>query len=614
MNKKLNKFRFTKSKDEALSKRLKTDIHFKIEVENKLVDFIDLLGYDLRSTPIYAHIDHSTFEGISWKEAPLFLRNKSLYNHTLKRYEQQKVSFCVESNILKHSFPLELKNKIKYKNKQFYGSDVEDEVLHNMHFLADNMCGCYFKKSSNILPIDIDTHKGQGSLYSYQIMKEFISFMKSEPIYMEVSHEGGYHLFFKLDKEYTYYEKKLLVKEYIDKTKNEIETPQKMRCPNSLPYTPVDSEFEVFSYLDAIDRAVSLYNKNPEVSLFPESIQSEELELKHQEILKPKPVRIENAIYQRKNKSDVKLLTVDEFISSTDLEISTSNRIKPMYKIICAGKFNGWSIDEICSVIYALDNKSMPSKDLSHWSYDTLYKEVEATHASCKTYAYEFSSGKPDKFISNIEHIPDHILSLIDEPFIKTLIRQVHKKSSNYKVTKKNINKFSIVFKEMVGSIFYYTHNNRITKNNHSQKYLIGAQFSESYAQALSEFYSFENINTWGIVNSILKHSSYFKQYKHNSRGWKFDPQNPELNFCRQFDIFSNKDHVLFNDKSKVSFLIFNSIKEFILIHSVKHKVMNYLNYVEVILYNEVFSLVNSVSLRMKDKFSIDVDVGLCYG
>jgi len=613
LNKKLNKFRFTKSKDEALSKRLKTDIHFQIEVENKLVDFIDLLGYDLKSTPIYAHIDQSTFEGISWKEAPMFLRQKSVYDPKLKRYEWQKVSFCVESNILKHSFPLELKNKIKYKHKQFYGSGIDNEILHNMHFLADNMCGCYFKHSSNILPIDIDVHKGQGSLYSYQIMKDFISFMKSEPIFMEVSNEGGYHLFFKLDKEYSYYEKKLLVQEYINKTGNEIETPQKMRCPNSLPYTPVDSDGEILAYLDAIDRAIILYNQKSEVVLFPESVQSEELKQKQEELLKPKKVRIENAIYQRSIKSKIKLLSPKEFIETTDLEISTSNRVIPMYKIICAGKFNNWTLEEICDIILALDNKAMPSKDLSRWSYSKLLSEVERTYNTCKTFTYENFYGEPDQFISNIKYIPEHILSLIDDSFIKTLIKQVHKKSSNYKVTKKNINKFSIVFKEMIGSIFYYTHNNRITKNNYSQKFLIGAQFSKSYADSLEEFYFSESdtVNVWGIMNSILKHSSYFNQYKHNYRGWKYDPHNPELNFCRQFDIFSNKDHVIFNDKHEVSLLIFNSFKEFILRFN---RVNAWVSFIKVSLYNEVFSLVNSVSLRIKDQFLINPDVGLCYG
>jgi hypothetical protein len=174
-------------------------------------------------------------------------------------------------------------------------------------------------------------------------------------------------------------------------------------------------------------------------------------------------------------------------------------------------------------------------------------------------YYQESISCKPEKFISNIELLPDWLQSsLSDEQFIDSIIIKC-----KYKLTDLNRKKFTAALQEMFGSILYDCKNNRTTLNNKNKKYLIGKQFSSQYAQLMNKYYSnsFNSVDFHSIIKAILKYSELFSQFKSNSRGWNFNALYKEGNFCKQYDLSNNKNHILFLNDNVILYLIIQLLK-----------------------------------------------------
>lgn len=579
-----NYFAISKTKDKELAKKLKTDLIFREQTKRKCIDFLTFLGFDLTKEYIYAFIDKDNFNSLAWRETQNHFWNKSFFDVKNRKYESKLECFVIEEKILNHAFPLELKNKVKFKNKTFYHNNVDTETLYNMSYCSNTIMGGYLKDVSNILCVDIDNHNKKGSLYTYEIKNALVEFMKAEPIYMEISYHGGYHLYFKLDREMSLYEKKTLALEFKEKYKYEIEIPIKMRFPNCVQYIPINHHAEIFSYLDAIDRAYELYNiqmvsTNTKINTLP---------------IKEKIKTVQSSIYSRRFQSSKNKISIDDFIKNPTIEISTGNRVQPMLTIIRIGKANNWSIDDICKAIYTCNNPIFPSKDLSRWSYKTLYHQVENTFKRCSIKTSEYSSSKPENFISNIKYIPSHILAKIDKNFITLLIQQIQNNSNEYKATKKNINSFTIILKEMIGSMYYNAKNNKTVKHEFFKKHLIGMQYSTAFAVSLKQHYKkeLETTDVWGIINIILKYSTLFVQYKANKRGWYFNSNNKEKNFCRQFDLSFNTNHKILNDTQTISLLLYHSINNFIKKYILNSSIKIKNNIITI--YTEYFNFVSS--------------------
>ena len=407
------------------------------------------------------------------------------------------------------------------------------------------MCGCDLKIDSDILVIDIDCHKGN-SLKSYNTAYTLINHFK-EYIYLEKSAEGSYHLYIKLDKNYTILQKRQYINE-LKKLYNitDIEMPTAIRFPFSYHYESInnlDNFKNIYPYT-AKDNIKTNYNNQTGFILYTEQTTEQTSTIKNNVI------PITSKIFDRSKKSNIKHYTPEEFISTTNIFISKGNRHRAMLELIRIGKFNNWNISEIKFVIKQLD---LGSKDLSIWSNTKLTSIIEKIYDKCKIEYIEYITAKPDKFISNIDIIPQAILEAIqNKQFIEEII-----KNCDYKLTDLNRNKFKIVLSEMMGYIYYDCINNRKTLNNKT-KYIIGKQFSKQYADLMSKFYSdrFYSIDCHSIIKAILKHSKLFSQYKINTRGWYFNHLDSSNNFCKQYDLISNHKHYIFNDSNLLSYLL----------------------------------------------------------
>jgi hypothetical protein len=568
-------FQSVKSKDKDLAVQLKKDIEFKKRTSDKILKFLDMLGYDNNSNLIYATINTQTFKNIQWLEATDCSRPKSYYDVNQKKFILGRESFFVEDHILKHTFPLELKNRKKYKHYNLYQNSIDNDTLYNMQYINNDMCGCYLKKQSDILCIDIDNHAGAGSLYTYQVLISFCEFIKSKPIYLERSSLGGYHAFFKLDKDYNFDDKRNLLTDFKEHSGYHLELVKKLRFPNSINYESITSDHEIIKYIDAVDNAIALYSVKKDTIVLKENIINECV------IKKVKKV---SSVFKRERQCTIKHITPEDAMTDTSLNIERGNRVLPLLKIVRVAKFNNWTIDQTIDFIHKKDSKINPSNDLAIWSNDRLQKEIESMWKKCTMQYIEKIDSQVDGFISNTDKIPMQVNSLINKNFIKTIMNQVYKNSKQYKYSKKNYRSFEIIIKEMIGSIYYNTKNNRQVKKNHTIQHLVGAQYSVRYCEALKEHYNeLKNTDVWEIVNCILLSSNYFKQYFINSRGWRYNPTHRENNYCRQFDIFSNSRHLILNDTTRISFLIINSIKEYINLYNLISK--SYNNIINIITY-----------------------------
>jgi hypothetical protein len=590
---KFKSFSSIKSKDKELSVSLKKDENFRNQTSDKIMKFIDMLGYDLATTSIYATINNKTFQSLQWFEATDFSRPKMYYDVKQKNYFQGRECFFVQDHILKHSFPLEIKNKKKFKHYNLYQNSIPEDILLNMQYMNNDMCGCYLKKQSDILCIDIDNHNNEGSLYTYQILFSFIEFIKTDPVYMEISSSGGYHAFFKLDKQYSIENKKSLLSQFKEKYGYSLELPTKLRFPNSLTYEPITKEHEVLSYLGAIDYSISVYNKKESIVIENKTIEP---------IIEIKEPKVVSSVFTRDRTCNIKHITPEEALSDNSLCIEKGNRVLPMLKIIRTAKFNNWTKEDTLLFIRKMDSNINPSHDLSIWSDIRLMKEIETMWVNCKMVYREKIDSQVSGFISNIDKIPSHILKIIDKRFINTIMNQVYQNSKQYRYSNKNYKSFSIIIKEMIGTIYYNSHNNRKVKSSHTNHHIVGTQYSIKYCEELKNHYSeLKNTNVWEIVNCILLQSNLFEQYFINKRGWRYNPKFKENNYCRQFDLFNNKNHILLNSINHISFIIINSIKEYIVRYNFVKKCIN--NIINIITYysQTFYDVVHNFSLFPKD-------------
>jgi hypothetical protein len=491
-----------------------------------LKDVINTLGYDLNSEFIYA-VDKG--EKYEWKTTINKKFIKNMWSYIYKKPEMFYEHYLFEDHILQHMFPLELKNK---------------SLKGDIHYINHDMCGCNIKDISDILILDIDCHRNN----SLDVSNEYNAlyhYFKKQFLYSEISSEGSYHVFIKLDKQYTLYEKR----QFFIKIKQELnlyntDIPTKLRFPFSYHYEPYkhDGYFEIYPVMDATKEIIINYKEQKGFNL----------QLK-EKIEIPKQTYKPSKIYGRQFKSSLEHITPEQYLQSTDIIISQNNRWLPMLEICRISKFNNWSNEDTLQIIRQLDTGS---NDLKKWNDSTLLKNIQSIKDNSLTYFQEHISHRPEKFISNIKHIPKQILTIIEN---KKLLNHIIEKSS-YKLTNINKHKFSICFKEFIGYMFYNTINK---KTSDKTKYLIGTQLSEQYCIMLKQHYGhlFKAFNPHEIIKCILQHSNLFKQYKHNYRGWLYNPDNPEFNFCKQYDLSNNNKHYLLDNSNILCYLLLNIIQ-----------------------------------------------------
>lgn len=529
-------FKTSKTQDTKIKSLLKTidkDIFLRHQLILNIKNTFDLLGYDLESEKLYAIINRDEWK---WQSTINQKYNRTVWNYKIKKSEEINILYDLSEHVLKHCFPLELKNATSKRTKW-----LSQENQIGAHYIEYDMCGCSLKDLSDIIIFDIDCHNGN-TLQSYSELIFLIDYFK-EYLYLEKSYEGGFHLFIKLDKEYDFYYKKKLLEELKQKFNLQCtELPIRMRFPFSYHYEVCDKDFEIFTPIQSLEIIKNNYEKQQGFSLEIKEIK--------------KVVPIISSIYGRQRQPKIKHISSEYFLNNTDIIISKGYRNIPMLEICRIANFNNWTDEETLYVIKQLDQGS---KDLARWSDNTVLKVISKMRNKSKIYYQESIPCRPEKFISNINLLPDWLNdTLSEEKFVNSIILKC-----NYKLTDLNRKKFTIALQEIFGSILYDCKNNRTTLNNKATKYLIGKQFSSQYAQLMNEYYSeeFNSVDFHSIIISILKYSGLFSQYKSNSRGWNFNPSNKEGNFCKQYDLSNNKNHILFIDNNIILYLIIQLFK-----------------------------------------------------
>ena len=97
-----------------LLKIINKDLLLSYKQTLQFKETFDLLGYDLTSENIYAIITQTGWKWITTKEGKY---SKKIWNHKEKIYEYIMLDYKLEDHLLKHIFPLELKNKNTKKIK-----------------------------------------------------------------------------------------------------------------------------------------------------------------------------------------------------------------------------------------------------------------------------------------------------------------------------------------------------------------------------------------------------------------------------------------------------------------------------------------------------------------
>jgi hypothetical protein len=518
LDRKLNTLR-EKNNYSATLKKIKKDPEESYQLASNFLKNFDILGYNLNSEYIYANPEFDTW---NWKTTQNKTFYKTIWNIKQKKYVKIPQIYSLHNNILYHCFPLELKNKTEKK----------------LNYISYTLCGSDIKSESNILILDIDNHNNLGTLAPYEEWLKLKKLFSNNIIYMEMSAEYGFHIYIKLNKNYSAEDKK----EYLDKIKNEhdlkfTEIPSRLRFPCSYHYQCCDIE---------------LQPKDPFINLqeIPNKYKNiKSLKLNIYQNYKP------SIIYSRQKKSEY--ISHYKFLNSTDIIISEGNRHLPMLKICRISKYNQWTLQDTIKVIRQLD---IGSKDLKKWDDKKLETIIKNIQEKSRLKPIEnISNRKPDTYKSNSHLIPSQILNLIQsEDIIFKLIQE-----SNYKLTPLNQLKFKETLIEMIGTLYYNTQN---PKQAVIHKLLIGTQFSETYCNLLSEYLSEKfniTIDCLTIVKSILKNKKIFQQYFSNKRGWLYSPDKKEYNFCKQYDFQMNKRHALLNKENILSFFISITFKTY---------------------------------------------------
>lgn len=548
----------TENKDlKPLLKIINKDIGLKHQLTHQLQSTCNMLGYDLNSEFIYTTVNRDKYV---WQTTINNKYRTKEYNFDTKKYDYVEKEYNFHDLILKHCFPLELKNKKRQTNT---------------HYVHENIWGSSLKQESDIIVFDIDCHKGN-TLQSYQELMSLIDYFK-EYIYLEKSYEGGFHLYIKLNAKYDMIAKRKL----FENIKKEInlectELPSRVRFPFSYHYEPCDKDFETFNPVDSMDIIKHNYDNQHGYII---------KELKEDK----KVIPIISAIYERTRQSKIKHITPDEFLNITDIVIYEGYRNEPMLQICRISNFNNWTREETLHVIRNLDNGS---KDLSKWGDTKLLKVIETMKNKSTIYYQESISTKPETFISNIDYVPTVLKTNIEnKQFIDNIIT-----NCNYRITELNRYKFTIILKEMIGAILYDCKNNRITINDKNNKYIIGKQFSAQYAILMKKYYpEFSSTDVHGIIKSILKDSGLFTQYKSNIRGWSFNPNFKEGNFCKQYDFINNKKHILFKDINIVLYIIIMLFKS-----------LNKTNNIKLLIIQDFFnSIISNIQLNYGENYPL---------
>lgn len=559
---KRKKFDFEIEKDKELSKKLQDSL-FKQQETKYLKTFLHSLGYDLNDRWIYYLVNYngdvlclSTDKNRSFKTKKWDYKNKKYENY---------IDYFTDENLITHFYPYETKRKFTKKIKPECTFYSKKEKI-NMHMIDKCMLGSALKEKSNVLQLDIDCHDGN-SLKTYQEYISFIDYIKKidekSILYIETSTEGSYHVYIKLDRSYTYEEKKEWVDNYKENNKcTLIDHHSAMRFPNSALYSPIDVCGEYLTFEKSRNNAVRRSSNR-----YPGFILKEESKLKNNIIEFPKRVigetKVRSSIFTRSIRSDkINLVTPESFILDNLNSIYRNNRHFKMLEVVRIGKFNDWSINDIIKVIYSINDKTNYSKDLKKWSLEKLEKNVENIYKKSKIIPFNKYGGiktnSPNAFMSNIQHLPQHNISLLESNiFLNHIIGEC-----NYKNSDLNRTKFSIILKEMFGYIYYNTINEKKVTEKHTYKHLVGIQYPENFALKMKSHYTeLKTTDVFGIINVVLKKSGLFKQYYINNRGWQFNTLNKDKNYCRQFDFKYNNNHILLNTSNIINYCMAMFVK-----------------------------------------------------
>jgi hypothetical protein len=596
-----------KVKDIELKRKFKNK-YFKQKTINELASHFEFLGYDLNKEYIlsYANLKNvnsgnnlirkKELKVFNWKTTTGGWYETSIWDYMLKISFRTRKYCNIKDHILSHVFPLETTSP-----------RVKDTILNKNHIkrlkYASTAVGSTIKETSNMLIIDIDCHDRDRAKTEYQVskLKTYLSTFNCTPVMEEISPEGGHHIYVRLDSEYTWNEKIAWLKNFNKENETSFELPQKMRFPHCYQYETITDDGEILNPFESIE-----YVKKNETYISIPKLQEVE-----NNVIDIVPIinniknkkNVVSATYQRQSKNKKRITDFDQFLIDKTLhlkdediiiDITAGHRHYNMWKITKAGKFSGWSISQIITAIKACNNGS---RDLAIWDEMTLYKVVEDMY-NYSTIIQDGYSGeyKEIEFISNIHLIPENIKSTsVNNQVINTILSK-----SNQKISERNKKHTTIIFLEMLGSMYYNCINPKEVKPEQPTKYLKGMQYSITYAERLKAYYpELEGRNVFGIINSILKHSTLFKQFMFCERGWKHSIIHPELNICRLFNLSNNITNSIITFKNTLSYYILNS-----LLNLIKDKKTN-----NILLYPIFFNKVKSIigTLEIETEYLTDV-------
>ena len=603
-----NQFLSNKIKDNEFKRKLKNK-HFKQKEINDLYDHFEFLGYDLEKEYILSYVN---LKAIGSENNPLTTKPLKIFNWittTAGWYETNvydiylKKSFRVrkmceiKDHILSHVYPLETKNP-RVKN-----NIASPEYVKTLK-QASNTVGSSIKENSNMLVLDIDCHDGN-IVKTDEVVTKLKNYLKNyncKPVLEEVCPEGGHHIYIKLDYIYTWEEKKSWLNNFNKENNTKFELPVRMRFPHSYQYETISETGEILTPTEARD-----YARRNRTSISIPKLESppEINNIINLSIIKEGGKKnIASSLYKRKSKGSARRTDYNQFLNDRTLHLKNESKIidltaeyrhEGMCDIISAGKFSGWSIFEIFNAIKVCKNGS---RDLANWSDSELLSIVTDMYNTCRQIPNGYSNEyKEIAFISNIYLIPNNIKeTVLNNQILNTIISK-----SGLKISDRNKKDISIIFLEMLGSMYYNCINPKEVYEGKSLKYLKGMQYSIKYADRLKDHYpELKERDVFGIINNILKYSSVFKQFIYCDRGWKYSSVLPQNNSCRLFYLTMNINNTILVSMNKVSYFILNTLLNLIKNTITKN---NYLLY--QIFLNRIYDYIDE--LRIDEVYMTDV-------
>lgn len=537
------------------------------------VSLCSLLGYDLDKSFIkYYFNNESNNIGFKWKELKSN-RTHIINSHYKKNSKDLLYSYTDKKDIIvKHIFSKDyskyvykksnvkkiIDNYVKFNpNKKEIEKYKDNSIIESAHVIGNTIHGGFVKEYSDILVLDIDNHDDlDQNLFSQQIFNFLPDELLNNIIHIEESFEKSYHIFVKLDKEYSLVEKRMFIapiNEHIKSyksIKSKIEVPEKIAFPLSYRYSPVE-------YINEQIKPVTTYMK---LYLFETIHKYNDIKgycLNQSKIVvnATEEVIIENKIQWRPSelyfRSKTKFISKDEKIkqlkSNPDFKIYSGDRWNTIHKIMREAKSYDINNDELFEII---QSNNIDSKDLSD-SHKLTKLKKECFGSYSKT-NYRNIIQEPNKFFSNRYIIPEDILNKLHKnKFIDSVIENCGRELND-----KNREIFKIVLTEMIGKFYYNIEKPKNVKNSFSNKYLIGIQFSKSECNLLKQQHGIlKNTDVYNLLTTLYKSSGLFKQHFSCKRGWFFNPVDTSKNRCRQFDLLLN-DKSIIKDKLILSSII----------------------------------------------------------